>query len=107
MLGLLEAGTHVADVAPRFGYNERTIYRLQARFRQTGSEKDRPRSGRHQITTSREDKFIVTLSRRNRFMAAPKLVERLKHAPGTRIYVYTARNRLSVIQASGGLGDID
>ena len=31
--GLLEAGMRAAEVAVRFGCNERTIYRLQARFR--------------------------------------------------------------------------
>ena len=44
--GLLEAGTRVADVAHSFEGNESTIYCLQACFRQSGSEKDRPRSGR-------------------------------------------------------------
>ena len=85
-----------------FGYNESTIYHLQACFLQTGSEKDSPRSEGQQIMTPREDKFIVTSSRCNHFMATPKLVERLKHAPGTRISVYTAKNSLSFIQARGG-----
>ena len=31
-LGLLEAGVRVTDVARRFGYHERTIYHLQARY---------------------------------------------------------------------------
>ena len=93
-LGLLEAGTHVADVARSFEGNESTIYRLQARFRQTDSEKDIPRSGRPRITMPREVRFIVTSSRRNLFMTATKLVERLGQATGTLIYVFTARKRL-------------
>ena len=55
VLGLLEAGMRAADVAGRFGCNEHTIYRLQAHFRQTGSAKDRPCSGRPGKTTPRED----------------------------------------------------
>ena len=86
-LGLLEAGMRANDVAGRFGGNERTIYRLQARFRQTGSTKDRPHSGRPRKTTPREDRYLVTSSRRNRFMAASKLTEHLRHATGTRISV--------------------
>ena len=89
-LGLLEAGM----CAGRFACNEPTIYRLQARFRQTGSAKDRPRSGIPQKTTPREDRYLVTSSRRNRFMAASQLTEHLRHATGTRISVCTARNRL-------------
>ena len=92
-LGLLEAGVRVIDVARRFGYHERTIYRLRARYLQTGSVDDRPRSGRPRKTTPREDRYLVTSSRRNRFMAVPKLVERLRHATGARISHKTARNR--------------
>ena len=83
--GLLEAGTRVADVAHSFEGNESTIYCLQACFRQSGSEKDGRRSGRPRITTPREVGFMVTSPQRNRFMAAPKLVERLRHATGTLI----------------------
>ena len=72
-LGLLEAGMRAADVADRFGCNERTIHRQQARFRQTGSAKDRPRSGRPG-KTPREDRYLVTSSRRNRFMALQNLL---------------------------------
>ena len=92
--GLLEAGIRVADVTRNFEGNERTIYCLQACFRQSGSEKDRPRSGRSRISMPCEVRFMVTSSRRNRFMAATKLVERLRHATGTLIYVFTARKRL-------------
>ena len=83
-----------ADVAGRFGCNERTIYRLQEHFRQTGSAKDRPRSGRPRKMTPREDRYLVTSLRRNGFMAASKLTEHLRHATGTRLSVYTAKNHL-------------
>ena len=92
--GLLEAGSRVADVARSFEGNESTIYCLQSCFRQSGSEKDRPRSGRPRITTLREVRFMVTSLRRNRFKAALKLVECLRHATETLIYVFTARKRL-------------
>ena len=46
VLVLLEAGIRVSDVAHGLGYNEHTIYCLQASFQQIGSEKDRPNSGR-------------------------------------------------------------
>ena len=71
--GLFEAGTLV-DVARSFEGNESIIYCLQACFQQSGSEKDRPRSGRPRITTSREVRFMVTSPRCNRLMTTPKLV---------------------------------
>ena len=58
--GLLEAGTRVADVPRSFGRNERTIYRLQTRLRQSGSKNDKPRSLRPRITTPLEVRDIVT-----------------------------------------------
>ena len=94
MFGLLEAGTRVAEVAHSFEGNESTIYCLQACFRQSGSEKDIPRSGRPWITTPHKVRFMVTSSRRHCFMAAPKLVECLRRATGTLIYVFTARKCL-------------
>ena len=57
---LLEAGTRVADVPRSFGCNERTIYRLQTRFRQSGSKKDKHPSGRPRITTPLEVRIIAT-----------------------------------------------
>ena len=74
VFGLLEAGTLVADVARSFEGNERTIYCLQACFLQSGGEKDRPHSGRPRITTPCEVRFMVTSSRRIRFMALQNLM---------------------------------
>ena len=89
----LEAGTCVADVPRSFGCNEQTIC-LQTRFRQPGSKNDKLPPGRPRITTPLEGRLIVTSSWRNRIIVACKLHEHLRHATGTRISVYTARNRL-------------
>ena len=78
MLGLLDAATCVAGVARSFvcTCNERTIYRPDARFQQSGSEKDKAPSVKPRIRTPFEVTFIVMSSQPtgNRFMAAPKLV---------------------------------
>ena len=92
--GLLESVAHAIDVPRSFRCNERLIYRLQTRFRQSGSKNDKPPPGRPRITTPLEVKFIVTSTWRNHFMAAWKLLKRLRHATGTIISVYTVRNRL-------------
>ena len=90
----LEAVTRVADVTRSCGCNEQTIYRLQTRFQQPGSKNDKLPLGRPRITMPFEVKIIVTSTWRNRFMAAWKFLKHLSHATGTRISVYTAKNRL-------------
>ena len=91
---LLEAGTRIADVPRSFGCNGQTIYHLQTRFQQPSSKNDKPPSGRPRITTPLGVRVIVTSTWRYRFMAAWKLLKHIRHATGTRISVYTARNRL-------------
>lgn len=71
-LGLLQAGTSAAAVSRRLGCHERTIHRLQARFRETGSTDDKARSGRPRKTTPREDRFIVRSSRGKPFFVRSK-----------------------------------
>ena len=48
---VLEAGTRVADVPRSFGRYERTNYRLQTCFRQSGSKNDNSPLCRPRITT--------------------------------------------------------
>ena len=94
-LGLLEAGMHAADVVDRFGRNERTIHQLHKHVvdRLVVQRIDLLQED-HKKKTQREDIYLMTSSRRNSIMAAPNIVEHLRHATGTRISVYTARNRL-------------
>lgn len=93
-LGMLGAGMRYRDVARQFNVHESTISRLKTRFEQTGSASDKPRSGRPRKTTPREDNYIVTTSRRNRFMSATVIAGRLQNSTGTRVSVGTVRNRL-------------
>ena len=92
--GRFEAGARPADVPHSFGCNEQSIYCLQTCFLQSGSKNNTPPPGRPRITTLLKVRVIVTSIWRNRFMAAQKLLKCLRHATGTRISVYTVRNRL-------------
>ena len=92
--GMPTAGMSARDVTRHFERHESTISRLLNRFQQTGSVADRPRSGRPRITTPREDRFLTTLSRRNRFLSSRKLGRLLRNATGTRVCGRTVRNRL-------------
>lgn len=93
-IGMLQAGMPARDVARHFNRHESTISRLRSRFQVTGAVNDRPRSGRPRKTTLREDRFIVTSSRRNRFLSSRKLRLLLRNATGTIVSDRTVRNRL-------------
>ena len=87
-IGMLTTGMSARDVAQHFQRHESTISRLLNRFQQTGNIVDRPRSGR-----PREDHFLTTSPRRNRFLICRKLGRLLRNATGTRVCDRTARNR--------------
>ena len=89
---MLTAGMSARDVAWHFQRHESTLSGLLNRFQQTGNVADRPRSGRPRKTTPREDCFLTTSSRRNRFLFSPKLGRLLRNATGTRVCDRTVRS---------------
>jgi len=93
-VGMLKAGMSLTDVALHFNRHNSTIHRLRHRLQATGSVKDRPRSSRPQKTTPRQDRFIVTSSRRNRRYLSRKLMRFHRNVTGTRVSDQTIRNRL-------------
>ena len=93
-IGMLTAGMSARHVARHFQRHESTISRLPNRFQQTGNVADRPRSGRPRKTTPRENRFLMTSSRRNRIRSSRKLGRLLRNATGTRVCDRTVRNRL-------------
>ena len=56
-IGQLEAGVKQSVVAARFGVGQSTISKLKTKFRNTGDEKDGPKSGIPRITTHRVDRM--------------------------------------------------
>lgn len=87
-IGMLNAGQTVTAVSRAFGCTRRTILRLADRFRQTGSVRDRPRSGRPRVTTAREDRYMTLTHLRQRHLPATVTARRY------RITAQTVRNRL-------------
>ena len=70
--GMLEAGMSSRAVACHFGISKRSIERLRVRERQTGSVKDRPKSGRPRKTSFAEDRRIKIIHLMNRLQSASK-----------------------------------
>ena len=69
-LGMLRAGMSTHQVAAQLNCNQSTVSRLQTRFQQTGTTRDRPRPGQPRVTTRRQDVFIRTQHLRRRFQQA-------------------------------------
>ena len=93
-IGILTCGMSARDVARHFQPHRSTISRLLNRFQKTGNVADRPGSGRPRKTTPREDHFLTTSSRRNRFLYSRKLGRLLRNATGIRVCDRAVRNRL-------------
>ena len=100
-IGMLTGGMMVKDVAQHFHVSESAISRLRTKYRQTGTIKDRTRPGRPRKTTRRGDNFIVTSSRRNRFLSSTRIAGLVRNATGTRICPKTVRNRLRAARLRG------
>lgn len=90
-LGMLQANMNVTAVARAVGCKRVAIYRLRQRFQQTGSSKDRPRSGRPKVTSPADDRFIRLRHLRNRFLPATSSTHVVQ---GRRVSARTIRRRL-------------
>ena len=91
---MLTTSMSARDIAWHFQRHESMICRLLNRFQQTGNVADPPISGRPRKTTLREDLFLTTSSRCNRFLSSQKLSRLLRNATGTKVCDRTVRNRL-------------
>ncbi|XP_071161205.1 uncharacterized protein [Mytilus edulis] len=90
-IGIIQAGIGMNNVSRAIGCKRLTLYRLQQRFHGTGSTVGIPRSGRPQVATIADDRFIRIRHLRVRFMpprASTGVVQ------GRRISAQTVRRRL-------------
>ena len=90
-IGISTAGMKNKEIVRHFQVSKSSISRLRTKFRQTGSVNDLPRTGRPRKTTRREDNYIVTSSRRDRFLSGAKIAGLVRNATGTRISAKTVR----------------
>ena len=69
-IGMLHAGLGQNVDAIHFGCHRNTILSLWRPFRQSGSTRDRRRSGRPRVTSRRQDNHIRLVHLRNRFQTS-------------------------------------
>ena len=91
-IGMIQAGTPQCDVALWFGVHRNTISSLWRSLQTTGSESDRPWSGRPCVMSQRQDQYIRVTHLCNRFQMASVTARTI---PGLhRIHPRTVRNCL-------------
>ncbi|KAK7493487.1 hypothetical protein BaRGS_00015198 [Batillaria attramentaria] len=91
-IGRLRAGATQQAVATHFGVSRQTIAALWARFNNTQSVHDRPRSGRPRVTTAAQDRYIRVRHLRDRTTTATSTASQIPRL--RRISDQTVRNRL-------------
>ncbi len=70
------------------------VQNILTKKEETGSVRDKPRSGRPKQTSSREDRLLVRLSLNNRRASSKQLKRELQDASGCSVSTRTVRRRL-------------
>lgn len=94
MIGMLLAGQTQRHVGRHFNVSHTVVGRVWQRYLDTGSVAERPRNGRPRKTTHIDDRYIVSIAKRQRFESAKSLNANFRHASGVHICEQTLRNRL-------------
>ncbi len=75
-IGMLKGGMSYRQTAERFNVSHSVIVRLKQRVNQTGSAKERQRTGKSLKTTPSEDRLFKRLARQQKFSTANTLRNR-------------------------------
>ena len=90
----LHAGQPARVIANDFNCNVRTIECLRVRYNATNSMNDRPRCGRSQVTTARQNRLMVRQYLRNRFTRATETARQTVGTHQRPMSADTVRHRL-------------
>ena len=83
-----------ADIARVLNVSQSVVSRLLKKHGETGSVKDRKRSGRPKATTPRQDRLLFRMSRQNRFYSSETLRTHLHDNHGIRVSRQLVNSRL-------------
>jgi len=92
---LSENGHSSAAIAGQLHLHDRTVRKIIQKFRENGSVKVKPRSGRPRKTNSRYDRQLKFLSLSDRFQSASKLAKQMEDATGVVLSASTVQRRLN------------
>ncbi|GFX75806.1 transposable element Tcb1 transposase [Trichonephila clavipes] len=94
IIGKIEEGRKITDVAREFDIDHSVVSRLKKSFRTTGMCSRRPGGGRVRSTTPAEDRYIVLSAKRNRRTTAQQVENQFLAASGKQISRKTVARRL-------------
>lgn len=93
-IALHEQGIAMREIARRLRVSVSVIQRLRDRWRNTGTVRERHRSGRQRKTTRRQDRLVRLSCLRDRSATAQTLRAELRVASNINVSDQTIRNRL-------------
>lgn len=94
VVALLQSGMRQCDVARQLNLSRFAVRRVYQQFLETSGYIRRRGSGRRRCTSERDDRYIVSMSLRNRFSNAVELQQRLRDVRRTTVSTSTVRRRL-------------
>ncbi|GFX87055.1 transposable element Tcb1 transposase [Trichonephila clavipes] len=94
IIGKIEEGRKITDVAREFNIAQSVVSRLWKSFKTTGMCSRRHGGGRVRSTTPAEDRYIVLSAKRNRRTTAQQVVNQFLAASGKQISQKTVDRRL-------------
>lgn len=80
VVALIESGLNQSQVARQLNLSRYSVRRVYQRYQATDGYQRRQGSGRPRATTERDNRFLMTMSLRNRRLNAVQLGQRLQEA---------------------------
>lgn len=94
IIGMLEAGLSLRDVARRTGRSLCTVQRWWNRYNNVGTCERQAGSGRPRVSDARDDRYLTTFVRRNRFSCARRYRDAWRNACNVQCSIRTVYGRL-------------
>ena len=93
IVALAATGLSQQRIAHQISCSQSSVSKAIQRFRESGSNVDRPRSGAPRVSTARDDAYLCHRARRLRHVTARALQAEWQPAVGRRVSIQTIRNR--------------
>lgn len=101
IIALHNEGFTIRYIANKLKLPRSTVGDAITRFRKTGSNQDRKRSGRPRVTSKPEDQSLIIMSKMNRKLTAPEIQMRFNESHDRQISLSTVKERLQKAGLNG------